>query len=162
MSQIFEVVLSNLSRHGIENCLEIANEIEVEYHTPKNVKKTMTFDEKVEIVFKAVLNHFPTHSVSTGFSGKARYARIETTFQAVVKTCRKRELVLFRQLMMKILCDFEAGTLAVIGQKLGRRDHTTVIHARTTIGDLVSVDKQFARTYRAIYNEVKGQLMYEN
>ena len=162
MSQIFDVVLSNLSRHGIENCLEIANEIEVEFNTPKDVKKIMTFDEKVEVTFNAVLKHYPTHSISTGLSGWRRHARIETTFEAVVRACRKYELVLFRQLMMRILCDFEAASLSVIGQKLGRRDHTTVIHARNKIGDLITVDKQLARNYRAIYNEVKRQLSYEN
>lgn len=163
MSQIFDVVLSNLARHGIENCLEIANEIEVEFNAPENKKKYFSFEEKVEIVFNAVLKHFPTYIEKHSFAGKVNVKVLGITLDAVRAKSRKRELAQFRMLMMYILTkELEAATLTYIGLFFGGRDHTTVIHARDTIGDLLTVDKGLSHTYRAIYNEVKGQLSYES
>lgn len=163
MSQIFDVVLSNLSRHGIENCLEIANEIEVEMSSPISTRQRYSFEEVVEVVFNATTKHFPTYIEYTVFNGVKYTNVIPITMDALKTKSRKRELVEVRQIMMHILtAKLDAATLKSIGGIFGNRDHSTVIHARDTIDGLLDVGKDFKRSYDAIYNEVKGQLSYEN
>jgi chromosomal replication initiator protein len=53
--------------------------------------------------------------------------------------CRKREYVMPRQIIMYLLVNYTDMTYLNIG-KLFNKDHTTVIHSKDTVKDLISVD----------------------
>lgn len=53
--------------------------------------------------------------------------------------CRKREYVMPRQIIMYMLVAYTDMTYLNIG-KLFMRDHTTVIHSKDTVKDVMSVD----------------------
>lgn len=55
---------------------------------------------------------------------------------------RKRELVIPRQLCMYFLNKKTTMTLKAIGEMLGGRDHTTVIHSTNLIGDMIETDSK--------------------
>ena len=57
----------------------------------------------------------------------AEYYNIET--ESIYKKTRKKEVVRPRQLIMYILREDFSMPYPAIGQKIGRRDHTTVIHS---------------------------------
>lgn len=59
--------------------------------------------------------------------------------EMITKT-RKREIVYARQLCAYLLTKFTILSLSVIGKRLGGRDHTTVIHCRQLIMDLIDSD----------------------
>lgn len=67
---------------------------------------------------------------------------------------RQKELVLPRHITMYILAEELGMTVEKIGQLLGGRDHTTVMHGRDRIKDLISKDQALQRTF----SEIKSNL----
>ena len=56
---------------------------------------------------------------------------------------RKREIVLVRQVAMYLAKKYLDLSTSKIGQRIGNRDHATVLHACKTITNLAETDKQF-------------------
>lgn len=67
---------------------------------------------------------------------------------------RQKELVLPRHITMFLLSEELKMTVASIGQILGRRDHTTVMHGRDKIKKLVGTDREVQK----ILIEIKSRL----
>lgn len=70
---------------------------------------------------------------------------------------RQKGLVLPRHFTMFILSEELGMTVEKIGQVLGGRDHTTVMHARDKIKELIIKDSEAQR----MYLEIKGKLSTE-
>jgi len=59
---------------------------------------------------------------------------------------RKRQIVQARQIAMFLSRNLISNcSLATIGQEIGGKDHATVLHACTTVSDLMSTDKVFRK-----------------
>ena len=57
---------------------------------------------------------------------------------------RKRQIVQARQIAMYMSRNLISNcSLSTIGAEIGGKDHATVLHACTTVGDLMSTDKTF-------------------
>ncbi|MBI2039699.1 chromosomal replication initiator protein DnaA [Candidatus Microgenomates bacterium] len=67
---------------------------------------------------------------------------------------RQKELVFPRHMAMFILSEHLNITVEKIGQILGKRDHTTVMHGRDKIKNLVSTDREIQR----MLSEIRGRL----
>ena len=59
---------------------------------------------------------------------------------------RQKELVLPRHFTMFLLCEELNMTVEKVGQILGGRDHTTVMHGRDRIKNLVNIDREAQKT----------------
>ncbi|MBR1983932.1 MAG: chromosomal replication initiator protein DnaA [Clostridia bacterium] len=68
---------------------------------------------------------------------------------------KNKEFVEPRQICIYLITDMMNVPLATIGQKMGGRDHTTVIYARDKVSDLMKTDK---KTATAI-NDIKKMLL---
>ena len=66
-----------------------------------------------------------------------------TSQENFFKSTRKRNVVQARQLSMYFAKKYTKASLVVIGEKCGKKDHATVIHALKTIDNLLETDKQF-------------------
>ena len=66
-----------------------------------------------------------------------------TSQEDFFKSTRKRNVVQARQLSMYFAKKYTKASLVVIGEKCGKKDHATVIHALKTIENLLETDKQF-------------------
>ena len=66
-----------------------------------------------------------------------------TSQEDFFKSTRKRNVVQARQLSMYFAKRYTKASLVVIGEKCGKKDHATVIHALKTIDNLLETDKQF-------------------
>lgn len=66
-----------------------------------------------------------------------------TSQEDFFKSTRKRNVVQARQLSMYFAKKYTKASLVVIGEKCGKKDHATVIHALKTIDNLLETDKQF-------------------
>ena len=66
-----------------------------------------------------------------------------TSQEDFFKSTRKRNVVQARQLSMYFAKKYTKASLVVIGEKCGKNDHATVIHALKTIDNLLETDKQF-------------------
>jgi chromosomal replication initiator protein len=67
---------------------------------------------------------------------------------------RQKELVLPRHIAMYLLCEELNMTVERVGQILGGRDHTTVMHGRDRVKKLLNTDREVQK----IFIEVKNKL----
>jgi chromosomal replication initiator protein len=70
---------------------------------------------------------------------------------------RSREVALPRQIAMYLLREDVNISLPRIGEALGGRDHTTVMHAIKTITDKIERDDQLRRRVNNIRQQLHGQ-----
>ena len=61
----------------------------------------------------------------------------------LVSKTRKRQIVQARQIAMYMSRTLINCSLSTIGMEIGGKDHATVLHACTTVNDLMSTDKSF-------------------
>lgn len=88
--------------------------------------RTLTLDE-VKLIIKNSTRPRKTLAVSDVVDKVARYFDVEPA--SIYEKTRRKEVVKPRQLIMYILREDFAVSYPAIGQRLGGRDHTTVIHS---------------------------------
>ena len=75
--------------------------------------------------------------------------------QSVFSRSRKRDFVLVRQVSMYLAQKYTKMPASRIGQLIGGRDHSTVIHSCTVIEQRLKVDKNFGAELTSIENSFK-------
>ena len=65
------------------------------------------------------------------------------TREELLSKTRKRQIVQARQIAMFMARTLINCSLSTIGAEIGGKDHATVLHACTTVNDLMSTDKTF-------------------
>ncbi len=75
--------------------------------------------------------------------------------QQVFSRSRKRDYVLVRQISMYLAQKYTKMPASRIGQLIGGRDHSTVIHSCTTIEQRLKIDKSFSAEVGSIENSFK-------
>ncbi len=102
------------------------------------------------------LNNYPQSTLTTDYkkvlSSACQYFNL--SLKDLIGPKRQKELVLPRHLTMYILSEELKFTVERIGQILGGRDHTTVMHGRDRIKGLINTDREVAR----MLIEVKSKL----
>lgn len=68
---------------------------------------------------------------------------------------RKKEVVIARQLAMYLSKKLTKSSLKTIGLHFGGRDHSTVIHACTSIDEMILEDSALKETLEAIQNKIE-------
>lgn len=63
---------------------------------------------------------------------------------------RKREIVECRQIAHYFSKKYTKKSLAVIGLKIGKKDHATVLHSCKTVNDLIDTDIEFRNKIKQI------------
>lgn len=76
-------------------------------------------------------------SIRTWRNSRERIDLSQLNPEMLRTTCRKREFVYPRQIIMYIAATRTSHHLTAIGNYFNGRDHTTVIHSRDTIRDLM-------------------------
>jgi chromosomal replication initiator protein len=76
---------------------------------------------------------------------------------AIMGRSRKREIVVARQSSMYMIKKSLGDIISLksIGQFHGKRDHSTVIHAITTIDDLIYTDREFKLKIAGLKEKIK-------
>ena len=82
-------------------------------------------------------------------------AHFNVTTQNVFSRSRKRDYVLTRQVSMYFAQKYTKMPASRIGQLIGNRDHSTVIHSCSTIEQRLKVDKAFAEEIGSIENSLR-------
>lgn len=77
------------------------------------------------------------------------------TRDTLLSKSRKRQIVQARQIAMYLSRNLVGCSLSTIGAELGGKDHATVVHACTTVADLMSTD----RTFRQYVNDIESMLV---
>lgn len=82
-------------------------------------------------------------------------AHYNVTQPNIMSRSRKREFVIARQLSMYFAQKYTKMPASRIGQLVGGRDHSTVIHSCNTIDQRMKVDKAFVEEVTSIENSFK-------
>lgn len=77
------------------------------------------------------------------------------TQQNVFSRSRKRDYVIVRQVSMYFAQKYTKMPASRIGQLIGNRDHSTVIHSCSTVEKRLKVDKAFGEELSSIENSFK-------
>jgi chromosomal replication initiator protein len=75
--------------------------------------------------------------------------------QHVFSKSRKRDYVLVRQVSMYLAQKYTKMPASRIGQLIGGRDHSTVLHSCSTVEQRLKVDKAFQAELSSIENSFK-------
>ena len=75
--------------------------------------------------------------------------------QHVFSKSRKRDFVMVRQVSMYLAQKYTKMPASRIGQLIGGRDHSTVIHSCSTVEQRLKVDKEFSAELTSIENSFK-------
>ena len=123
---------------GIIQLLKVANLAPTTENIVKHLKITPTQSLKVEP--KKVIDTICTY--------------FNINIKDLIGAKRQKELVLPRHITMYILSEYLKLTVEKIGGMLGNRDHTTVMHGRDKIKNLVSSDQEMQR----MISEIKSSI----
>ncbi len=77
------------------------------------------------------------------------------TMDNLLSKSRKRQIVQARQIAMYMSRNLLKCSLSTIGSEIGGKDHSTVLHACSTVQDLMSIDK----TFRQYVSDIEKMLV---
>ncbi len=69
--------------------------------------------------------------------------------------CKKKEIVIPRQICCYLMLDLLSMPLTKVGHEMGGRDHTTVMHARNKIADMIRLNDRIAKEVDDIKNIIQ-------
>ena len=104
------------------------------------VKRAVKIDNKpltIDDILEKVCNHY------------------NVSLQNVFSKSRKRDYVMVRQISMYLAQKYTKMPASRIGQLIGGRDHSTVIHSCSTVEQRLKVDKSFFAELSSIENSFK-------
>lgn len=123
------IAQSSLNRKDID--LDLAKQ------ALSNIVQDIDVEVNIDYIQKYVSNYF------------------DVTIENLKAKTRKREIVVARQVAMYLAKEFTNMSLKSIGYHFGNRDHSTVIHAITTVNDMMDTDAKFLSTMEDILKKVK-------
>lgn len=83
-------------------------------------------------------------SAVTGFYGVKR--------EDLVGKCKKKDLVVPRQVCCYLMCELLSLPLMSIGKELGNRNHTTILYSRNKVDEMIKVSDKMAKEIDDIKN----------
>lgn len=107
----------------------------------KQILKDMIKENKIHISIETIQNHV------------AEYFGLDPN--KLREKVRKQEIVEARQIAMFLAKQLTKSSLKTIGLHFGGRDHSTVIHAITSVEDRVKTQQKFARQLTDIQNRIE-------
>jgi len=100
--------------------------------------KSNTREVTIEYIQKIVSNHF------------------NIPLDLMLSKTRKVEIVTARHISMYLSRKLTKEPLVVIGEKCGKKDHATVLHACKTVKNIMDVDKSFKKNVENLEQKIKG------
>ena len=94
----------------------------------------------VKNVLKNMVGESEFHTISIEEIIKSVSKKMELSERFIRGKSRRKEIALGRQVVMYLARELTNLPLATIGQKVGRRDHSTVVHACKTIENKINND----------------------
>ncbi len=85
-------------------------------------------------------------------------SHMEVDIELMKSKTRRRDIVQARQIAMFFAKEMTRNSLKAIGSHFGGRDHSTVIHALQTVGDLIETDRIFKQNVSEIRNRISREL----
>lgn len=147
--EVIEFVAQNITTNVRE--LEGAMTRIFAYSSLAHTDVTINLAKKV---IKDMLGVRKTRHISIDIIQAAVSEFYKVTENELMSKGRKKEVALARQVIMFLSREISGMSLKTIGLRLGRRDHTTVMHACNVIGRKIRENKSFAKEIDAIKHQI--------
>ncbi|HEX8547422.1 MAG TPA: chromosomal replication initiator protein DnaA [Cytophagaceae bacterium] len=134
-----EGVMISLIAQASLNQKEI--DLELAKQTLQNIVQNIESEVSVDYIQKYVADYF------------------NVTVENLKAKTRKREIVVARQVSMYFAKEYTNLSLKSIGYCFGNRDHSTVIHALTSVNDMMDTDRKFNATMQELIKKFKMKAM---
>lgn len=118
-------------------------------------EKPITLELAATALNEAVSEEHETITSDTIISGVCSFYKLSK--DKLLGKSKKKELVIPRQICAFLMCEIMNIPLVSIGEALGGRDHTTVIHSREKVTNLIKVNDRVAKEVEDIRNIILKQ-----
>lgn len=118
-------------------------------------EKPITLELAATALNEAISEEHETITSDKIISGICSFYKI--TKDKLLGKSKKKELVIPRQICAYLMCEIMNIPLVSIGEALGGRDHTTVIHSREKVTNLIKVNDRVAKEVEDIRNIILKQ-----
>lgn len=112
-------------------------DLELAKQTIQNIVQSIESEVSIDYIQKYIAEYF------------------NVTVESLKAKTRKREIVVARQVAMYFAKEYTNLSLKSIGFYFGNRDHSTVIHALTSVSDLMDTDRKFNATMQDLIKKFK-------
>ena len=148
-NEILEYIANNITSNirELEGCLikllanSSLNSKEINLELAKKTVKEIATDRKVNVTIEMI-----TKNVCS-------YLKVDEN--KIREKTRKKEIVLARQIAMYLAKELTKSSLKTIGLHFGGRDHSTVIHACTSIEELKIKDSVLNEIVESLKNQIE-------
>lgn len=148
-NEIIEYIANTITSNirELEGCLikllasASLNSKVIDIELVKRVVKEIATDRKINITIEHI-----TKTVCQTLKIDENHIRDKT---------RKKEVVVARQLAMYLAKELTGHSLKSIGLSFGGRDHSTVIHACTSVEEQLLINKKFKELYDELRNQIE-------
>lgn len=83
--------------------------------------------------------------------------RYNVTVQQLLVPTRRQPTCRQRQIAMFLACELTPNSLPDIGQRFGGKDHTTIMHGRNRITDLLNTDPELEAEIEALKKGIRQE-----
>jgi chromosomal replication initiator protein len=147
--EILEYIASSITSNirELEGCLikllasASLNSVNIDLELTRKVVKEIATDRKVNITIESIT--------------KIVCSYLNITEDKLRDKSRKKEIVFARQIAMYLSKELTKSSLKSIGLQFGGRDHSTVIHAHTSIDDAMSKDPSVFSLVKTLKTQVE-------
>ncbi len=118
-------------------------------------EKPITLELAADALNEAVSEEHEAVTAENVMAGVCSFYKI--TKEKLLSKSKKKELVQPRQICAYLMCEILNIPLVSIGEVMGGRDHTTVIHSRDKIANLIKINDRVAKEVEDIRNIILKQ-----
>ena len=115
-------------------------------------KKEITIDLAREIVDKFVKSN--TREITIEYIQKTVCNYFNITIDQLLSRSRKGDIVAARHISMYLARKLTKNSLVTIGEKCGKKDHATVLHACKSVANSCEINKDFRRNVEDIEKKI--------
>lgn len=136
-----EDIINHIAANIQSNIRELEGALNriIAHHELKKEKPTL---ESVKTIVSGLVNLPRRGSISPKLIIQTVAEYFNITIEDIIGSCRKKELVVPRQIIMYFMREELDSSFPSIGQELGGRDHTTAMHAHTKIKNKIIDDEK--------------------
>lgn len=146
---ILEYIANNITNNirELEGCLikllanASLNSVDIDFDLTRKIVKEISTDRKINVTVETIT--------------KIVCSYLDVAENKIRDKTRKKEIVLARQLAMYLSKELTKSSLKSIGLQFGGRDHSTVIHACTTIEQSISKDPAMKDLVSAVKTQIE-------
>ena len=118
-------------------------------------EKPITLELAADALNEAVSEEHEAVTAEKVIAGVCSFYKI--TKEKLLSKSKKKELVQPRQICAFLMCEILDIPLVTIGEVMGGRDHTTVIHSRDKVANLIKINDRVAKEVEDIRNIILKQ-----